>query len=283
MIVAIVDDYEITDYEYQAELKKVLEKMHLHESNLDSKKMAVANLIDAFLLLKRARASDIEITTDEVEQKYLDFMMEFDNEAEFKQTLNNMKITENTLRQRIEDELYIKTYIKNNFQSSQNFPLEKLKEVYLENKDAFVTQDMVRASHIFIDNSDPKGLEKIKKLKEKIHSIEDFKREAKIFSDCPSNCKCGDLGYFPRGKMVSEFEEACFKMKVNEISDPIKTKFGYHLILVTDHKKSTTAKFEDVKDALLIRLKQIDSELKLIRHLKKLRSNALITIFEEQL
>ncbi|KQC08933.1 MAG: hypothetical protein APR54_04000 [Candidatus Cloacimonas sp. SDB] len=283
MIVAIVDDYEITDFEYQAELQKVLEKMHLHESNIDSKKMAINNLIDACLLLKMARTSDIEITKDEVEQKYLDFIMEFDNEAEFNQALNEMEITENILRQRIEDELYIKSYIKNYFQSDQNFSLEKLKEVYLENKDVFVTQDMVRASHIFIDNSDPDGLKKLTKLKEKIHNVEDFKREAKNYSDCPSNCNCGDLGYFPRGKMVSEFEEACFKLKVNEISDPIKTKFGYHLILITDHKESTTAKFEDVKDALLKRLKQIDSELKLIRHLKKLRSNALIKIFEEQL
>lgn len=282
MIIARVNNYEITDCEYQAELKKILEKLHLNVPNLESKRMAVSNLIDAYLLLQKARSSNITIPSDEIEHKFIDITLKYDNQAEFNEALCGMDIDETILRKRIEDELYIKAYIQGNFTPSNEYSVEKLKEVYLENKEAFVTQDVVRASHIFINGSDPAGLEKIKAMKARINTIEDFKREA-CQSDCPSNCNCGDLGYFPRGKMVKEFEDVCFKLKINQISEPVKTKFGYHLILLTDRKKSTTAKFEDVKDALIQRLQQIDSELKLIRHLKELRSEALIEIFDDQL
>ena len=81
--------------------------------------------------------------------------------------------------------------------------------------------------------------------------------------------------------MVKEFDEVAFSMNVNEISEPIKTQFGYHLIMITDKKKQTFAQFDQVKETLAKRLKQIDRELKLIRHLKALRAKADITINEE--
>jgi len=245
--------------------------------------LAINNLIDAYLLLTKAKQSNLTIPRDDIDHKYLDIVMEYNSEKEFNEALCCMNIDESTLRDRIEDELYIKTYIKNLFPPDQEFPLEKLKEVYQENREAFMTQDLVRVSHIFIDNTDPENFKKITKIKKNIKTIGDFKREASHCSDCPSYCKSGDLGYFPRGKMVKEFEDAAFNLKVNEISEPIKTKFGYHIILVTDHKKSFTAKFDDVKNSLLQRLQQIDSELKLIRHLKELRIEAQTEIFEEQL
>ena len=52
-------------------------------------------------------------------------------------------------------------------------------------------------------------------------------------SSCPSSAKGGDLGEFPRGQMVKEFDEAVFKLPVNKVSDPVKTSFGYHLVMVT--------------------------------------------------
>ena len=78
--------------------------------------------------------------------------------------------------------------------------------------------------------------------------------------------------------MVSDFEEVAFNLKQNEFSKPVKTKFGYHIIMNTGRKESVIADFDEVKDALKDRLKRIDSELKLIKHLKGLRSKADIVI-----
>ena len=89
----------------------------------------------------------------------------------------------------------------------------------------------VKASHILV-----KTEEEAKKLKQQIDNGEDFAKLAKQVSLCPSGRNGGDLGYFTKGQMVKEFENACFSMNVGEVTDPIKTQFGYHLIYLTDKK-----------------------------------------------
>lgn len=72
------------------------------------------------------------------------------------------------------------------------------------------------------------------KLKSQIKTFDDFKTYARIYSKCPSGQRGGDLGCFGHGQMVKPFEEAAFNGKIGEVSDPIKTQFGYHLLWVTD-------------------------------------------------
>jgi len=67
----------------------------------------------------------------------------------------------------------------------------------------------------------------------KINAGKDFAQLAKKYSECPSGNNGGDLGFFSRGKMVPEFENAAFTMEIGQVSTPVKTQFGYHLIKVT--------------------------------------------------
>ena len=87
----------------------------------------------------------------------------------------------------------------------------------------------VCANHILV----PTEMDAIK-LKSQINSFNDFKYYARIYSRCPSGQQGGDLGCFRKGQMVKPFEEAAFNGNIGEVSDPIKTQFGYHLIWVTD-------------------------------------------------
>jgi peptidyl-prolyl cis-trans isomerase C len=89
----------------------------------------------------------------------------------------------------------------------------------------------VRASHILV-SSEQEALN----LYNQIKSGKKFEKLAKKHSDCPSSKKGGDLGYFTRGKMVREFEDAAFNMETGQVSQPIKTQFGFHLIKVTDRR-----------------------------------------------
>ena len=84
----------------------------------------------------------------------------------------------------------------------------------------------VRASHILVDKHN-KALEIISKIKEG----EDFAKMAKLHSSCPSKKKGGDLGFFTKGSMVPEFEQAAFNLNPGQMTnEPVKTKFGYHII-----------------------------------------------------
>lgn len=87
----------------------------------------------------------------------------------------------------------------------------------------------VKASHILVETE----AEAIS-IKEEILSGKSFEDVAAEHSLCPSGARGGDLGFFGRGVMVKEFEEAAFDLKVGQISDPVRTNFGWHLIVVTD-------------------------------------------------
>lgn len=83
----------------------------------------------------------------------------------------------------------------------------------------------IHASHILVEKQS-----QALKVLEELKSGTDFPSLAKKYSQCPSGKKGGDLGQFNRGQMVREFEQAAFALKIGEISEPIKTQFGYHII-----------------------------------------------------
>ncbi len=83
----------------------------------------------------------------------------------------------------------------------------------------------MRASHILV----PKHGQLLKII-DKLDAGDQFETLAKEFSQCPSKKKGGDLGFFEKGAMVPEFEKAVRSLKVGEISEPVKTQFGWHLI-----------------------------------------------------
>ena len=89
----------------------------------------------------------------------------------------------------------------------------------------------VRASHILVDNE-----AMARKLKAAIDGGADFANVAKKNSKCPSGANGGDLGFFGKGQMVKEFEDAAFSLPLNKVSEPVKTQFGYHLITVSAKK-----------------------------------------------
>ncbi len=89
----------------------------------------------------------------------------------------------------------------------------------------------VRASHILVSSE-----QEAKDLKARIDQGEDFGQIAQQNSQCPSGQSGGDLGFFGKGMMVPEFEQAAFNASPNQCSDPVKTQFGYHLIKVTEQR-----------------------------------------------
>ncbi|ANB57731.1 PPIC-type PPIASE domain protein [Anoxybacillus sp. B7M1] len=108
----------------------------------------------------------------------------------------------------------------------------------------------IRASHILV-----KDEKTAQEVKAKLDKGEDFAKLAKEYSqDTGSAQNGGDLGWFGTGKMVKEFEDAAYALKVGEISQPIKTEYGYHIIKVTDKKKKPS--YEQMKDEIEFEVKK---------------------------
>jgi len=120
---------------------------------------------------------------------------------------------------------------------------EELKNYYQENKERFKDMpERIRARHILLPDE-----EQAKDILAKINAGKDFVELAKEYSICPSAKNGGDLGYFSRGRMAPLFEEAAFKLKNGEVSDVVRTNFGFHIIKKEDHKQAGASSFNDVK------------------------------------
>ena len=118
---------------------------------------------------------------------------------------------------------------------------EELKDYYEKHKSMFKTEEMVKASHVLVETE-----EQANEILEDITDGLSFEEAAEKYSSCPSKQNGGGLGQFGRGQMVKEFEDAAFSMQVGEISEPVKTQFGYHIIKLTDHIPARNSEFEEV-------------------------------------
>jgi hypothetical protein len=127
---------------------------------------------------------------------------------------------------------------------------EEIRRFYDENLGAFVDPEMVRAAHIVKHHQPGEDPEKVKedlrKVVKKLRNNGHFADLVAEHSDCPD--RGGDLGFFPLGQMVPEFEDVVFQMEPGEVSDVFVTEFGHHIAMVTEKKAENTYPFEEVKE-----------------------------------
>lgn len=124
-------------------------------------------------------------------------------------------------------------------------------------------EEEVRARHILVDNKD-----KAREIFEKLAHGADFAQLAKEHSKDPgSKDQGGELGFFARGQMVPQFEEAAFKLRKGEVSEPFQTQFGWHVVRVDERRQRAAPPFEAVKDRVVAAMihrkaQQIASDLR---------------------
>jgi peptidyl-prolyl cis-trans isomerase D len=130
----------------------------------------------------------------------------------------------------------------------------KVKDYFDSHKKDYSQQEQVRARHILIKavegdkESENRAFTKAQDLEKQLKSGADFAALAKKNSDDPgSKDKGGDLGFFARGSMVPAFEKVAFSAKSGEVSAPVKTEFGYHIIQVQEKKAASERKYDDAK------------------------------------
>ncbi|MBN2617628.1 MAG: peptidylprolyl isomerase [Spirochaetales bacterium] len=186
--------------------------------------------------------------------------------------------TVETVKDRLRDDIILKNYIEGEFYSKISVSDDALAAFYKEHEDKFVTEKQVKASHILV-----KEEKDIEEINTRIKSGEVFEDLAKEHSECPSGQNGGDLGFFGKGKMVPEFETVAFKLGINEVSDPFKTDFGYHILKVTDKQEEGKQSLEEVSANIKRHLEQVEAQKTISAKIVKLRAGAKIEIDEDSL
>ena len=143
--------------------------------------------------------------------------------------------------------------------------------------------ETVEASHLLVllpegasADDDAAAQKKAKALRERILAGEAFAAVAREASDCPSKARGGSLGSFTRGQMVAAFEEAAFSQPVGVVGEPVRTEYGWHLILVTKREPARERRFEEVRDDLKADLFAQKLEDRIERLLEPLRKAAVV-------
>ena len=222
------------------------------------KDTVLEQMINTEVIYQQAKKDNLLPSEEEVNKQFKEFQKEVKDDKIYKQNMKKLGITDEDIKKEQEIGIAIKNY-KDNFFKNAEISNEEMKKYYDDNKNEFY-KDEVKASHILIKTIDENNNELSDKKKEeakkkaedilkKIKSGEEFAKLAKEYSEDGTASQGGDLGFFTKGEMVPEFEKAAWELKPGEVSDLVKTQYGYHIIKVTD-KVDKQLSFDEVKDTI---------------------------------
>ena len=159
-----------------------------------------------------------------------------------KQHLDQEPTTRAQIRLRTND-LLARLVVRKSVDEKVDLTEDAIRQQYEASKSEYEVEEQITASHILV-----KTVEEATSVLDELKQGKDFSELAKAKSVGPSGPQGGSLGTFGRGRMVPEFEAAAFALKKDEISGPVQTQFGYHIIKVTDRIEAHTKPLDEVRE-----------------------------------
>ncbi|MGD9043075.1 MAG: peptidylprolyl isomerase [Desulfobacterales bacterium] len=291
-MIAVVNGTVITHGEFDRVLNYELKRAAQSGQPIQDAQMpqiennVLDGLIVGELLFQETRKQGIEVKPETVAEQLAVVKQRFPSEAEFNKALEENNLTESKIKADIKRDMAIQQLLDKEVDQKIQISDDESKTFYDTNPQLFQQPEQVKASHILIkvaedapDEQKAEARKKINEIQQKVKKGEDFAELAKTHSEGPSAPRGGELGFFGRGQMVKPFEDAAFDLKPNETSDVVETRFGYHLIKVSDKQPAKKIAYADVKDRINKHLK--DQKLRTERQLyfEKLKKDAKIEKF----
>lgn len=246
-VLAVVDGVEITGEDFNDMLAQIDPQVAQYFMMGGHEEELIDELVHQQLLLMDAKENGL------------------DKEEEFQKVL---KKTEDSL---------LKTYAIGKLLENVKASEKEVEEFYNKNAEKYDTPAGVHASHILVDSE-----EKANEIYEELQNGADFAELAVANSSCPSSQQGGDLGVFQKGQMVPEFDAVVFEMEEGEISKPVKTQFGYHVIKLLNKVDAEKHTLSEVKDQVEQEVKRFKDQTAYLDKIAELKAKHAIEIIKDK-
>jgi len=289
-VVATVNGQNITKQQLQELFNAAIQASGAKIADLNSEQQlgGYTQLLQDLIMDKLvAEAASTEKVSDaDVDAELAKIKGQFPDDKAFQEQIAQSGMTPDKLKENIRTGLQQSRWMKSQVKSPE-ITDDQAKTFYESNIKEFEQPETVKATHILfmVEPDAPADVVKQKeeaaaKAAERAAAGEDFTKLAKELSEEPGASESGgDLGFFPKDRMVPEFADAAFAQKVGDISKPVKTQFGWHVIKVTDKKAAGTVPFDQVKEQVVSYLKSNNQREAVQAVLNKLKESAKIETF----
>jgi foldase protein PrsA len=267
-VVATVNGEEITTHEFDSRYNLLKNN---YPTQVISQEDFLEQLIEEKLLVQEAKKSGVTVSDDSVKTDIDKLISQSPvSKSDFESKLQAAGMTFEEFTGYYKNNIIVRSFLNSSVLNKIEVNDSEISDFYLKNKAEFTAKEgQIRARHILV-----KTEQEAKDIEQKLVEGEDFGELAKQYSIEPNAATSGgELGFFGKGQMVPEFEEAAFKLNVNAISDPVQTQFGWHII----QRESNTFTFEEAKELIrniLISGKQNDY---IVSYVQGLKDKAKIT------
>lgn len=289
-VVAIVEGQEIKKGELESALSQVLASQGIPPNQLPAaqKTQAYQSLLKELILerLVDKRSAEFVVKDEDVNGQIEKIKSRFPSPEVFKEQLEKAGQTLEKLTSDIRASLRQQNWIEEQIKDAPKATDADAEEFYAKNPQQFEKPEQVRASHILIAVAKDAAADLVSEKQKTAEAIADrvkkgeaFDKLASELSEDPSaKQNAGDLDFFVREQMVPEFSTAAFSMKKGEISAPVRSQFGFHIINVTDRKDAEKMTLESVKPQLLAFLSRRKHDEQVQTLLNEIREKAQVEV-----
>lgn len=290
-VVAEVNGEKITSEELQEALGQALAQAgrSLEDLPPEARASSYGMIAEEMVTQKavNAQASKIEVTDKDVDAEMAKIAQQMGGEEALKKQVEAAGETMESARKQIKQSIQQERWVEAQTSDEDKAGEKEAKTFYDSNAEQFERPEMVRASHILIGiptGADEKAIEEKKKVAEgakaRVMKGEDFAVVARELSEDPgSKENGGDLDFFAKDRMVPEFADAAFSLGKGEVSDPVKSQFGFHVIKVTDKKAAGTVPFDEAKPQIIEYLNNQKRREAVQKAVKSAREKAEVKIY----
>ncbi len=269
---------------HQADLLRLAEQGETNDDEETGRDLDL--VINAELIYQAALARGMTVPEGEIEERIDAVRSQFASAEAFSRHLREAGLSLEALRRNETRRLLVERYARS-ITDALVIDESEAERIYRDQRDRFEKTEQLRAAQIIVRAlpGDPPARREAarRKIEEAARSLQAgvaFEQVAAEFSESPFAERGGDLGFFPRGRALPEFDDVVFALPVGEVTPVFETPHGFNIVKILERRSAGIGEFDDVKTGLLMVLAREQSDARLREHVEELRAAATIRILD---